>query len=156
MGTNYKARWARILGLAVMTVKFKAQRHIQRLGCAFGRHDWEPAPALDKDGKFDCSRPGRYFRCRRPDCQVIRGPVKLAQIGHWQETADFMVIIDLQCRACWGRGYTGLMNLPDGMQARVPCKCLRVQPAFLQVATNGSDRRKLRKQVEEAVVGSGR
>lgn len=152
-------RWRRILAIGWVTLRMKIERrlNLDKWRCVFGRHDWEPSPAVDVKGNYDSTRPGRHFRCARPSCRVLRGPVALLQVGHWLESPDFMVILDTNCKRCFGRGYTGLMNLGDGMQAKRPCACLRVQPAYIQAAVHDPRlARKLRREIGEAVMAAGR
>lgn len=157
MGVN--ARWRRILALGWVTVWLKVERklNLDKWRCTFNRHDWEPSPAVDVKGNYDSTRPGRYFRCARTKCRAMRGPVALLQVGKWQESPDFMVILDTNCKRCFGRGYTGLMNLGDGMQAKLPCACLKLQPAYIQAAVHDPKlARKLRRDIGEAVAAAGR
>lgn len=159
LGTELKstlrARWQRIFSLACLASSMRLRTSWGRLLCQLHKHDWEPAPALDRKGEFDASRPGRYFRCRRPDCRILRGPLKLGVWGNWVQTDDFLVLVASNCNRCHGLGYAGKMRLPDGVLARVPCHCLRIQPAFIEVPAEGPARRKLRHEVEQVQVAVG-
>ncbi len=102
------------------------------LQCTLNRHLFEEAPALDYQGEFVAGKPGRYARCIRPGCGVLRGQVKLFQNERWAESDAFMVLVRRSCPDCHGRGYTGMMAVPGGGRAAVPCRCIRVQPAYIQ------------------------
>lgn len=100
--------------------------------CSLNHHDWETAPSLNVRGEMDFSKPGRYFRCRRAHCQVFRGQLNLWASDRWWESNDFLVLVRRSCHECHGRGYSGFMRLPGGGRCGVPCKCIRVQPAYVE------------------------
>lgn len=95
-------------------------------------HEWEDAPALDAKGNFVLSKPGRWRMCKRPDCRIFRGKPALVATPKWLESDDFIVIARRDCGRCYGRGYTGLMILSAGVKSKVPCNCLRIQPAYIE------------------------
>jgi hypothetical protein len=114
--------------------------------CAVSRHDWEGAPALTKDGtpSYDDQghiKPGQFARCCRPRCRVFGGLPKLLEVENWLQTDDFMVLANKQCRLCFGRGYSRQMLLPGAAKAKMPCTCLRIQPAFVRKATEEEQKR---------------
>lgn len=108
------------------------------LGCAFGFHGWEEAPAFDHAGEPVANRPGLFRRCKRPGCRVYgdRPQLKVirdeAGVVLWAESDDFEVLANGRCGKCHGRGYSQKMILPGGVKAKLPCSCIRVQPRFIE------------------------
>jgi len=103
-----------------------------KLLCSLNRHDFLQAPALNAKGEFDVGKPGRYFRCRRPNCQQIRGKPRLVVVGQWIEIDDIMVLAKASCKDCQGRGYQRKLVLPNGAKVKQPCHCLRLQPMYIE------------------------
>ncbi len=107
--------------------------------CWLNKHDWEEAPAFDKAGEPDPSHPARWLKCRRATCEVLRGKPTLLMLGKRVETHDFMVLARTDCRHCHGRGYGGRMVLRSGVKAKIPCRCLTVQPAYVERPRGATD-----------------
>lgn len=113
------------------------RRRWGRVLCALNRHDWEHTVALDEKGEPHRDENGRVkpsdlMRCKRLDCRIYRGALKLVQVGRWLQTDDFMVMARADCPQCYGRGYARKMILDPTSRAKMPCPCLRVQPLFVE------------------------
>jgi hypothetical protein len=124
-------RWRRIARKVWLIGTWRLGQWWGRQMCTLNLHQWKDAPALDRNGEFDLSKPGRFQACERPACRIFRGKPRLVHVGHWLETDDFIVLARTDCKRCCGRGYTGRMMMDDGGRCLVPCACLRVQPGYI-------------------------
>lgn len=117
-----------------LTKTWPVQLKLGQLKCAFNSHDFMEAPALDKNGDIDLTKPGRYQRCKRPKCQLFAGKPALLVADKWAELDTVMVICRTNCPKCYGRGFTGkmLLDKAGSAKAAIPCPCIRVQPAYCE------------------------
>jgi hypothetical protein len=131
-------------------------KYLEPWACALNFHKWEEAPALTDKGDYNLACPGRYARCARSACQIFRDKPLLLVDKSYTEIPEFLCLAKRSCPSCMGRGYSKKMMLPNqdpkGKPARckVPCNCLRIQPAFVErydAKTAEKDRRKAAQEI---------
>jgi hypothetical protein len=115
------------------THSWPLRRRWWKLLCALNQHDDREAYDVLKNSDPDLSKPGRFHRCQRPECQRYRETPQLVETATMAETRDFMVLCYKNCKQCFGRGYHGKVLLGDGKTAsKRPCSCLVIQPIYIE------------------------
>lgn len=126
LGANLRRLW-------VTWVSWPITRRWWKLLCFLQRHDWAEAPQIDpREGRIRPDLPPRYTICTRPECQAVRGMPKLVVLDRWVEVQGMILLAKRGCQKCFGRGYTGKMFIGNGVKAAVPCRCLTIQPCYVE------------------------